>query len=247
MKFPFLISRSIVKNFGSVFSSSAGYYPERFLMILASVAGGLWSLSYSMFRKFEHDKLIYKVKPTSASIGTPTVRWLAAILQMVQPHSILELGTGYSSLIFASYAKRKGGVRITSLEHDYPWYKNQMQILRQLSLDSEIDLLLAPITLTQHGVDQLALYDKSVMDKFVDQSDLTFVDGPVGSKYGGPGRKGSLRQGITATRRGGLILLHDALREEEFGLVQSLMRDDSRVSLLGIFPDADGIAVFEKL
>ena len=247
MKFPFLISPSIIKNVSSLCSLSAGYYPERLLMLLASATGGGWYRISSIFRKNEHNDLIFKVKPTSASIGTATARWLSILLQSLQPHSILELGTGYSSLVFAYYAKQIKGVKITSLEHDRSWYEKQLQILHQHSLDSEIDLILAPITLARSGVDQLALYDKSVMDKFVDKCDLIFVDGPVGSKYGGPGRKGSLQQGISATRRGGLILLHDALREEEFGLVQSLMRDDSSVSLLGIFPDADGLAVFEKL
>lgn len=247
MKLPFLLPPSSIDQIVRVSSLLAGHYPERSLMRLANVAGRLWGIGNFVFGKTLNDDLTFKVKPTASSISALSVQWLSALLQVQNPHSILELGTGYSSLVFATYAKKKGNVRITSLEHDPLYYEKQQTILAQHSFDSEIDLILAPIAITGSGPLQMAFYDESVVDRFAGKCDLIFVDGPVGSKFGGPGRKGSLRQGIAAAMQGGLILLHDAIRKEEFRLIQSHEKDDLKVKLLGIFPDSAGLAVFEKL
>jgi hypothetical protein len=78
-------------------------------------------------------------------------------------------------------------------------------------------------------------------------ADLVLVDGPVGTRFGGPGREGSFLQAVSLTKPGGLILLHDALRREEYEMFHNFLRQHAKAECKGIVPDADGLAVFKKV
>jgi hypothetical protein len=80
------------------------------------------------------------------------------------------------------------------------------------------------------------------------KADFVFVDGPVGVKHGGAGRRGSILQSINLVREGGVILVHDALRFEEF---MSILEFSSVRSLgfscRGIVPLWYGLAICEMV
>lgn len=244
MRLPFLLPLWVFGNVHKILSRISNRHAESVLFATSGAIGVLWHVVRKVSGKSE--KLEFEIKPNSASISVLAASWMVELLERLQPRSILEFGTGYSSLVFARYAEQKDGVTIISLEHDSHWYHKQLQILESLGVGAQVNLVLASVKLEQGEQGPEAVYDQSILGRYDNNFDMVFVDGPVGSKFGGPGRKGTIRQAIEKTKSGGLILLHDALREEEFSLIKAYTKNNKKVRSLGIFPDYDGLAVFEK-
>jgi len=158
--------------------------------------------------------------------------------------------------VFASYVKWRSEqtgmkVLLVSVEHEVAWYEAQRRAVERFDMSPWVKLVHAPSTWQRHGDREVVCYDQTQLDRSVtlrdSAPDLVLVDGPVGTRFGGPGREGSLLQALSLVKPGGLILLHDALRREEYEMLHSFLRENANVTCKGIVPDADGLAVFEKV
>jgi Glycosyl transferase family 2/Methyltransferase domain len=138
---------------------------------------------------------------------------LTARLERLRPRRILELGSGVSSAVLASYAARQRDALVISLEHDPIYHQRTSQLLNQLDLDNHLRLRLAPLR-PWSCPDGAAhpWYDVELEDGF----EFVLVDGPP------------LRQGRTATLfaldghlgAGWEVWINDGHRQHEQDCVQ---------------------------
>lgn len=124
--------------------------------------------------------------------------FVKAQMQRFKVKSVLEFGTGLSSLLMSERA------RVVGYETEAAW---KVEIDKRINGNSL----------------EIRLWNGTVIDDELDRFDMALVDGPVGKINGGPGREKSLEIAMKHTDR---IILHDAGRAEEYELQKRLLRPD---------------------
>jgi predicted O-methyltransferase YrrM len=94
-----------------------------------------------------------------------------------KPRTIVELGSGSSTVAFSYVLEKLGGGRIISLEHDAPSKAKTEQALRDHGLEQYATVVLAPLRPVQVGGMTVDFYDLAGLEG-VEQIDFVFVDGP---------------------------------------------------------------------
>ncbi|GAB4510136.1 MAG: hypothetical protein OHK0046_06370 [Anaerolineae bacterium] len=141
---------------------------------------------------------------------------LAGLIQQHKPRTIVELGSGVSTLI-AAYALESTGVagHITSFEHMDDFISTGQRRLEQHGLSQLVTLIHAPLT-EQNGT---TWYDTSTMQGLT-AIDLLVVDGPP-EKTQTSARQPALDVLYDKLADGALILVDDYLRDDEYRMVNA--------------------------
>lgn len=135
----------------------------------------------------------------------------AAALCNAAHGAVLECGSGLSTLVCAAAAS--AGTEIWSLEHDAVWAERTAAAARRSKLKN-VHVIHAPLRVYD---DSYAWYD-APFDRMPGGFDAVICDGPPGSTLGG--RYGLLPQGRSRMKPGCVILLDDATRESERGVLE---------------------------
>jgi predicted O-methyltransferase YrrM len=229
-----------------------GRHPERRLLQLSSLVGQrLFSAHYPYIRAIATSDA-----RSPASICDHTGAWLWWYLTARRPRIVVEFGTGYSSAILGAFAQHQcessgHPTFILSAEHDPEWHALQSVRLRDFIDAGLIQLPLVSLETQSRFGRRTIGYSR--IDSLVGglssdgKADLVFVDGPPAVQHGGVGREGAILQAIALVRQGGLILVHDALRQEEFSVISRFHADpELGLRCKGIVPLWYGLAVCEK-
>ena len=147
-----------------------------------------------------------------------TLNFLDALSDVVEPHHVLEFGSGNSTLMFARANRRTGRqCEITSVEHDPRYAKHTIQRLEQEGLALMANVLFAPLGVKKYGDSLLPAYHLDNVKINTSPADLILIDAPP-EILGG--REGILYQAMEFARRGTIVLLDDANRVSERKAVQ---------------------------
>ncbi len=154
----------------------------------------------------------------------PLTGWTLAAdnaLELIQiafdnkPKTIVELGSGSSTILLATLLARQGSGRIYSLEHDKLFAAITRQKLVEAELDKWVVVLDAPLEpFSGNDGSTFHWYSESAIKKLPPRIDLLLVDGP-------PGREGHLSRYPALERlkdrlvRNAVVLLDDAKRTDE--------------------------------
>lgn len=243
---PPLIPLWVYDSFVWLIQGKRDTYPEYYVK---KIAGTLGKKCYHEDYLFCRYVGAYDEYRSAASVSRPVAIWLWRYLQNMQPISIVEFGPGFSSIVFTAYARMiyettQKKISVFSCEYDGAWCETYRRTLKQLGLSEWIDMIHVPLVKKNDS----AMYDLTCDAAPVPGSvDCVFVDSPMGKRYGGPGREGAFKQALTLVRNEGTVLLHDALREEEYMLIhQCLAGKNSTLRCEGIVADVQGIAVVKK-
>lgn len=98
-------------------------------------------------------------------------------MERTRPETVLETGSGTSTVIIGLYLKKAGRGKLTSLEHSPEYYEKTRQMLDLHELGDYVDLVHAPIAETGIEGKQWKWYDLEKVD-LPDRIDLIVVDGP---------------------------------------------------------------------
>lgn len=109
---------------------------------------------------------------TGWALDQATARELAAWLDHARPATILEAGSGASTVLLAEYAARTGAT-VVSLEHSPVHAARTEQLLREWGLADRVHLRPAPIVATDTG----PWYAAQICDPI----DFALIDGPPGT------------------------------------------------------------------
>jgi GT2 family glycosyltransferase len=118
-----------------------------------------------------------KIPESSAwALDENALQWILNFVQENEIKSVIELGTGDSTLMFAD-AKKQGFIEdFRSLEHDPIWYKSILKRLNNAGFPYFENILFCPLKI----VDDVPWYNILGVQLPVPAVDLLLIDGPPG-------------------------------------------------------------------
>lgn len=142
---------------------------------------------YENYRQSEElCNLLYEIKPVlplppfrKSAISPDTGRYLYDFVIQTKPQTIVECGSGNSTLILAYALKKLGGQRrVISLENSVEYGGKTMESIKRHSLEKFVDLKISPLKRYKINNEVFLWYDLSKLK--IIKIDLLFVDGPPG-------------------------------------------------------------------
>lgn len=170
------------------------------------------------------------------SLDKDTIAFLWKQLQIYQPRTILECGSGVSTLLFSKYLKQyqPDGILISIEQSETQKYATEENLVKNRLMES-VSILHFPVD--ENGRYQ---FDISVLHQELNNRkiDWLMVDGPAG--------KDGCRDNIISVllpfmAPGAYWWMDDSFRDAELLFLQEL-RNNPKVILKGIYPIGKGIA-----
>jgi predicted O-methyltransferase YrrM len=144
----------------------------------------------------------------------------AFLIQVMLEHgvrTVLEVGSGLSTVLVAKALELTEGTSFISLEQDSKYMAKTLALLRAEGLESQVDLVEAPLQEALIGESVWQWYDQSKLEG-LSGIDLLIVDGPP-SRSGDFARYPALPLLASKLNDGALIFLDDAKRDDESAIL----------------------------
>lgn len=155
--------------------------------------------------------------PTGWAADSDLLTELSRIVLEQKPLTVLELGSGLSSVILSATLRKNGRGQLFSIDHDTEYAAATSRLLSQNALNSFAKVLVAPLhTQIIHDYEHI-WYDLSALE-IPSRFDLVFVDGPP-SVRGARSRAPALDIFWPMLSIGGCIVLDDAERKDEKAMI----------------------------
>lgn len=153
------------------------------------------------------------------AISPDAAREIVRLIHGSRPSTVLELGSGISTLIIAYALRECGSGRVISLEHDAKWHEVTSDYIAQHDLRDYAEVRYAPLEETEITGRTWKWYGPSTLHG-IDSVDMLFVDGPPAdtqplARYPALPLVGHLLS------HKALIILDDTLREDERHIVRT--------------------------
>lgn len=150
------------------------------------------------------------------AIDAQALAHLITLIEDQRPKTILELGSGTSTIWMGYLCKSYGG-KIITLDHLGEYLEQTEIAIKRHELNSEVEARLAPLeTLECHG-EVYSWYSKSSFEDLID-IDLLVIDGPPAAT-GKMARYPALPNIIAQLSDHATVVLDDAHREEEASII----------------------------
>ncbi|UBF29905.1 glycosyltransferase (plasmid) [Kovacikia minuta CCNUW1] len=185
------------------------------------------------------DKLAKPSAPKSSAwaLDEDTLQWILDFIQENEIKTVVELGTGESTLMFAE-AQKKGVIEdFRSLEHDSVWYESIISRLSEKGFSSE-SVLFCPLRL----INSIPWYDISKAS--LPTIDLLLVDGPPGDLHL-TSRYPVLSQLKPFLSANTFILIDDFYRYGEQQAVGHWLKEYPTLKLVDLIKTQTGLAVLQ--
>lgn len=163
--------------------------------------------------------------PVGFAMNPRSLAHLVDLVERAEPRTVLELGSGASTVWLGYLLERQRGAKVVSIDHlDHYAAVTRAEIDRH-GLDSVVDIRVAPLVVPPAEVGDTPWYDASKFDD-VDGIDLLVVDGPPQST--GP-----------RARMAAMRVLHERLSPDALVVLDNADRDDEREVLEAWMGDFD--------
>jgi hypothetical protein len=116
-----------------------------------------------------------KADPNRYASGADALHELAARLRVLEPRTIVECGSGWSTVVLAAYARANPGTTVVSLEDSGKWHVRTLGLLTRFGLSNHARVMLAPL--------ESGWYQTDVLDQ-IGLIDFAFIDGPTQASGG---------------------------------------------------------------
>lgn len=140
--------------------------------------------------------------------------------------TIVECGSGISTIVIARTLSRVGGGHVYSLESSEHYAEETRRMLRLHRLEDYSTVITAPLGETRVGSEQFEWYEVAGLEGLPDSIDLLFIDGPPGPPACLPDTRFPafpLLQDRLA--RQSTVVLDDFVREGEKGVVRRWLNE----------------------
>jgi predicted O-methyltransferase YrrM len=192
----------------------------------------------SLFRKpttpSDHHSLSESTQPISLplcvnpnefthwALAPAALVWIANLIQTHSIQTVLELGSGLSTILLAAL-KQQGKIQHTlSLEHDPHWHRYVIERLRQKGLQDHAQVQLCPLRQFPLNGELVKWYDPETIPPFT--ADLILIDGPP-SQTDLLARHPAPHLLQSAIRPGTWMILDDADRPTEQAIIQRWLQE----------------------
>jgi predicted O-methyltransferase YrrM len=105
-------------------------------------------------------------------------RELACVIAETRPETVVEIGSGVSTLVAGYAVKRNGTGRVVSLEHSAEWFAKCARLIDEHDLSKQAMVVHAPLRAVMIDGAQWQWYDTDALGT-VASIDLLLVDGPL--------------------------------------------------------------------
>ena len=144
------------------------------------------------------------------------------------PATVLEIGSGLSTVVLAGALRRAGGGKIVSLEHDASMAERSRDWLREQGLDDIAQVVLAPLAQQTIEGESWLWYDLEKVE-LPDPIDVLFVDGPPASLQS-QSRYPALPILRERLSDGATVVLDDGARPDETAVARRWQREFPELS-----------------
>ena len=164
-----------------------------------------------------------------------------------KPTTIVELGSGVSTLILGQILANRGEGRLISIDHDEKWANKTRLAVDALGLENIVQVIHAPLVPTQIGEHSFQWY--SMEDKVIEalrSIDALIVDGPP--RQAGKGhaaRFPAFPLFASKMSPSAMIFVDDAGREDERSMVEQWAKNDDQWNVEW-FQTVDGVAILSR-
>ncbi|MBK1686101.1 O-methyltransferase [Rubrivivax gelatinosus] len=167
--------------------------------------------------------------------------------QLRKPRTILELGSGVSTLLLGQVLRNAGGGRLVSIDHDAAWAARTRENLKLMGLEDVVSVVDAPLRTRTVGEQRYDWYD--IPDAVLDELgpiDLLLVDGPP-QRSGDtlPARFPALPVLGPRLSDDALVFVDDADRAQERTMVQWWLEQDAGWKAER-HPTVDGVCLLRR-
>jgi predicted O-methyltransferase YrrM len=156
-----------------------------------------------------NEEIVSSINPSS--LGLETLQFISVLMDRVKPRSVLEFGSGLSTLFFSRALANTRDAVVYSMDNS-EFYLSKTK--EAVSGRSNVELFCCPIKPYQYKFKRFLTYDDSYLCRIPKGNalDMILIDGPPGYRYG---REAVLYQVAPFVSPKTLILLDDANREPE--------------------------------
>ena len=172
---------------------------------------------------------------TEHSITPETLNQIQQLIAALGMRSVLELGSGLSTLLIANAFRRAGGGKVLSLDDDARWAAQTTATLEREGLASFAEVRVAPLRDVTSGGRTSPWYDISAIAADA-RFDLVIVDGPPAWKGDRLARLPALYKLRKHLSENGVLVLDDAGRGGEAEIARQWQRDfpDLHFRMVGV-------------
>ncbi len=158
------------------------------------------------------------------AIAPETLALIQHMISSLKMRSVLELGSGLSTVLLAKYFGRMSDGRILSFDDDERWAALTRATLEQEGLASIAQVRVARLVEIEAGGRRAPWYDLSALDEH-EYFDLIVVDGPPAWKGDSLARLPALYKLASRLAESGVLVLDDAARSGEREIASQWQRD----------------------
>lgn len=202
---------------------------------------------YKQTESFQYiQQLINPVKPLPSMSGWAASPELALLIYNViaenKYKTIVDLGSGVSSLV-ASYAiKQTGKGTVVSIDHEEEFYEKTKQTIQEHGLQNTTDLRYVPLRMHKVNKTNYEWYDTEKIQDVKD-IDLLIVDGPPG-KTQKHARYPALPLLYDRLSNGATVILDDYFRTDETEITEMWAKEYNLDFYIG--DSSKGVAILKK-
>lgn len=182
----------------------------------------------------------------SWSLCAQSVNFLEQEIQKYRPRTILEFGSGISTICLARFMKDlhgdSGGVHVCSVEQNLPVVESTTRRLAEVKLDRRVRVIAAPLVqrrVMDREVSCYAISDADLAEIASLRPDFILVDGPAAESGARFGTLPLVRDAIAPDAR---VYLDDAFRDGELDVAKAWLKLFG-MEIEGVLPTKKGLLV----
>jgi glycosyltransferase involved in cell wall biosynthesis len=177
---------------------------------------------------------------TNWALSTQALEWITQFIQTQGIKTVVELGSGLSTILLASLQQDGVIERSLTLEHDSKWYDKTVECLQQKGLQCYAQIYLCPLQQVVLNQKNVNWYGIKTLPYFI--AGLILIDGPpeqngLLARYPAPHL---LKQFI---QPGTWMILDDYHRQAERGIVKDWLAELPNLRLIEVVPIDTGLAL----
>jgi predicted O-methyltransferase YrrM len=161
----------------------------------------------------------------NAALSTDTILDYIHLIEQLRPETVVELGSGSSTVVAAYQLKKNGNGRVIALDHDERWGGITSDWLKEHELTSWAEVRIAPL---ESAIIDERSYKWYKLEKLEDvkKIDLLLIDGPP-DNYGFGLRYPGLHYLATRLGENGVIVVDDCIMPRWKDIVVKWARENA--------------------
>lgn len=151
---------------------------------------------------------------------------LAREIALNAPNTLVELGSGVSSVLIGRMLKQAGRGRLISLDHDPHWAEQTRRHIRASGLEDYVEVLDAPLARQRFGQEEYQWYQMPERLRQAGEIDMLIIDGPPAAlDPKGMPRYPALPAFQPLLSERAVIYVDDAARPQEQAMIERWQRE----------------------